>query len=418
MNILMMTNTFTPFLGGVARSVSAFTRELRRMGHDVVVVAPEFENAPPLEEGVIRVPAIQHFNGSDFSVSLPIPGYLSTHLEKFKPDIVHSHHPHLLGSTAMRIASWFECPLVFTYHTMYEDYLHYVPAHARQLRGFVMSLVKGYCNLCDHVIAPSQSIAEMVRLRGVKTPVTVVPTGVYTRQFERGDGAGFRQSHGIPAGALVIGYVGRLAPEKNLAFLAEVARSVAVGPHRGHFLVVGSGPSAAKMWEIFRAWDLGDHLHLIGPLEGRELANAYHAMDVFAFASHTETQGMVLTEAMAAGRPVVAVDAPGVREVVRERENGRLLPSDNVPAFVGALQEMAETPLPQRLAYERAARATAAEFAMETSARKLAEVYEALLNRETSGWKDDSVWGRAKEEIRAEWELMKNVAEAAAIALK
>jgi glycosyltransferase involved in cell wall biosynthesis len=418
MNILMMTNTYTPFLGGVSRSVTAFTHELREMGHEVIVVAPEFEDAPREEEGTIRVPALQHFNGSDFSVSLPIPGYLSSHLEKFKPNIVHSHHPHLLGSTALRIASWFECPLVFTHHTMYEDYLHYVPAHARQLRRFVINLVRGYCNLCDHVIAPSESVAEMIRQRGVTTSIDVVPTGVYTRQFERGDGAGFRRLHGISDGAFVVGYVGRLAPEKNLSFLAEAVRSIAGESKRTHFVVVGSGPSAAEIWEVFREWDLGDRLHLVGSLEGRHLVNAYHAMDVFAFASHTETQGMVLTEALAAGRPVVAVDASGVREVVQDRVNGRLLAVDDTHEFAAALAEIeAASPL-QRRAYEQAARATAADFSMEISARKLAGVYEALLERTPSGWKDDSVWGRAREEIKAEWELMKNVAEAATLALK
>ena len=418
MNILMMTNTFTPFLGGVPRSVAAFTRELRKIGHEVVVMAPEFRNAPHAEEGVIRVPALQHFNGSDFSVSLPIPGYLSSQLEKFRPDLVHSHHPHLLGSTALRIASWFECPLVFTHHTMYEDYLHYVPAHARELRGFVINLVKGYCNLCDHVIAPSKSVAALIRRRGVTTPIDVVPTGVYTRQFERGDGAGFRRAHGISEGAFVVGYVGRLAPEKNLSFLAEAVRSVAAGSQRGHFVVVGSGPSAAEIWEIFREWDLGDHLHLAGSLEGQELVDAYRAMDVFAFASHTETQGMVLTEALAAGRPVVAVDAPGVREVVQDRVNGRLLDADDTQEFASALMEVAMASPVQTEAYEKAARATAAEFSMDMSVHKLVDVYETLLRRNTGGWKDDSVWGRAKEEIKAEWELMKNVAEAATLALK
>ncbi len=418
MNVLMMTNTFTPFLGGVSRSVTAFTHDLRKMGHSVVVVAPEFENAPPVEEGVVRVPAIQHFNGGDFSVSLPIPGYLSARLEKFKPDIVHSHHPHLLGSTALRVASWFECPLVFTYHTMYEDYLHYVPAHAKQMRTFVINLVKGYCNLCDHVIAPSRSVAELIRERGVTTPVDVVPTGVYTHKFEQGDGAGFRRAHGIPVNDFVVGTVGRLAPEKNLRFLAKAVRCVAAGPGRAHFLVVGSGPSAAEIREIFRARDLGDRLHLVGSLEGRELTDAYHAMDVFAFASHTETQGMVLTEAMAAGKPVVAVDAPGVREVVHDQVNGRLLPTEDHQPFATALREMAIAARPRIQAYERAARATATEFSMDESARKLAAVYDEVLQRDTVEWKDESVWGRAKEEIKAEWEIVKNVAEAATVALK
>ena len=124
MNILMMTNTFTPHVGGVARSVEAFTAEYRRRGHRVLVVAPEFENMPEHETGVIRMPAIQHFNGSDFSVVLPTPGFLSSALEEFRPDIVHSHHPFLVGGTALRIARTHELPLVFTHHTMNEQNTH------------------------------------------------------------------------------------------------------------------------------------------------------------------------------------------------------------------------------------------------------------------------------------------------------
>lgn len=304
MNILMMTNTFTPFVGGVSRSVTAFSEELRKMGHRVVVVAPEFENMPESECDVIRIPAIQHFNGSDFALVLPIPGYLSTHLERFKPDIVHSHHPHLLGGAAVRIAGRFDCPLVFTYHTMYEHYLHYVPTEAKRLRRFVINLVTGYCDLCDHVIAPSRSVVEILRERGVETPIDVVPTGVDIERFKEGDGCAFRRSHRIPENAFVAGYVGRLAPEKNLSFLAE------------------------------------------------------------------------------------------------------------------AVREMAQAKPEQVHAYRQAARATAAEFSMETSAQKLASVYEKVLARDARDSKDESTWGGAIEAIKAEWELIKNIAEAATQTLR
>ncbi len=413
MNVLMMTNTFTPFVGGVSRSVTAFTDELRKMGHRVVVVAPEFEGAPESERDVIRIPAIQHFNGSDFSLVLPVPGYLSARLEEFKPDIVHSHHPHLLGGTAVRIASRFECPLVFTYHTMYEHYLHYVPAHAKRLHQFVINFVTGYCNLCDHVIAPSRSVADIIQARGVATPIDVVPTGVYAERFESGDGRAFRRLRGIPERAFVAGYVGRLAPEKNLSFLAEAVGRFITRAANGHFLVVGSGPSGHNVREVFNRHGNSDRLHLVGSLEGQALIDAYHAMDVFVFASHTETQGMVLTEAMAAGRPVVAIDAPGVREVVKDRENGRLLRSEDARAFAEALEGFARATRDQRHASERAAQATAAEFTMVNSVQRLVEVYEKVRAREGRESKDESAWGGAIEEIKAEWELLKNIAEAA-----
>jgi 1,2-diacylglycerol 3-alpha-glucosyltransferase len=418
MNVLMMSNTFTPFVGGVTRSVDAFATELRKMGHRVVIVAPVFDDMPTSEDDVIRIPAIQHFNGSDFAFVLPIPGFLSTKLETFRPDVVHSHHPHLLGGTALRVASRFECPLVFTYHTMYELYIHYVPSHARRLREFVINLVTGYCKLCDHIIAPSESVARIIRERGVDTPMDVIPTGVYTERFARGDGPGFRRTHGVDEDAVVAGYVGRLAPEKNLPFLARAMCRFAADSPRGHFLVVGSGPSAEAVQNEFDRHDVADRLHLVGSLEGQGLADAYHAMDVFVFASHTETQGMVLTEAMAAGRPVVAIDAPGIREVVRDGANGYLLAGEDSGTFAAAVREATELPADKAAAWGQAAHETADGFSMETSAKKLADVYKRVLARESQTERDESIWRRAAEEVKAEWHLIKNITEAATDTLK
>ncbi len=134
MNILMMTNTYLPHTGGVARSVAWFSEEYRRQGHRVLVVAPTFPHAPAEEPDVIRLPAIQNFNGSDFSVRLPAPGLLVGALDRFEPEIVHSHHPFLTGDTALRVASSRNLPLVFTHHTMYEHYTHYVPGDSPPLR--------------------------------------------------------------------------------------------------------------------------------------------------------------------------------------------------------------------------------------------------------------------------------------------
>jgi glycosyltransferase involved in cell wall biosynthesis len=418
MNIWMMTNTFTPFVGGVARSVVAFAAECRKAGHRVIIVTPVFEGMPPEEEDVIRVPALQDFNGSDFSLALPAPGLLAPRLEECRPDIVHSHHPHLLGNTAVRIACRLGRPLVFTHHTMYEHYLHYVPTGASRLREFVIALVTGYCNLCDCVIAPSQSVAVLLRQRGVGTPIEILPTGVDVRRFATGDGPAFRRAHRIPRKAFVAGYVGRLAPEKNLAFLAEAVSTCLARARCGHFLVVGSGPSAQEIREIFRRDDMRRKLHLVGPLDGQDLVNAYHAMDVFVFASRSETQGMVLTEAMAAGKPVVALDAPGVREVVTDGCNGGLLVSDRAADFAAALGAMEAASSGQRRQLEEAARKTADQFSMDRCGPALLRIYDRLVGHQPREPRDESVWHHAMEEIKAEWELLKNMAEAVGQAIK
>src|SRR6185503_9609416 len=376
MRILMLTNTFTPHVGGVARSVETLSGELRKMGHRVLVVAPEFEGRPEDEDEVVRVPAIQKFNGSDFSLRLALPGYLTDSLDEFRPEIAHSHHPFLMGDSALRIAAVRDLPLVFTHHTMYEQYTHYVPGDSPALQRFVVQLSVGYANLTNQVIAPSESVASILAGRGVETPIAVIPTGVDLARFGSGDGPGFRAGLGIPPRALVVGHVGRLAPEKNLRFLSgAVARLLAEKDH-AVFLVVGSGPSAEEIEKVFRQRGLAGRLHLAGPLEGPRLADAYHAMDVFAFASRSETQGMVLTEAMAAGVPVVALDAPGAREVVHDRVDGRLLPREDSAAFTAALRWVVSRSPEERRKLQAACRRKARSFSLEACAERVLNLYE------------------------------------------
>lgn len=274
MNIVIFTNTFTPHVGGVARSVSAFTEAYRERGHRVLIVAPEFARAPENEQGVIRIPAIQNFNASDFSVALPIPTGLNDKLEAFQPDIIHSQHPFLLGMTAVRAARYFQVPLVFTHHTLYEQYTHYVPGDSPLLRRFVIELATHYANLTDQVFAPSEGIRTLLLKRGVSKPVRVIPTGVKVEQFASGDGAAFRKANRIPDEAFVIGHLGRLAPEKNLEFLARAVASFIRSRPQTFFLVIGTGPSETKIRTAFSQAGLDDRLLIVGILQWQELADA------------------------------------------------------------------------------------------------------------------------------------------------
>lgn len=416
MNILIFTNTFTPHVGGVARSVEAFVAEYRKRGHRVLVVAPEFPDMPEHEIDVVRIPAIQNFNASDFSVVLPIHPQLSDTIDAFQPDIVHSQHPFLLGMTAVRIARRRGLPLVFTHHTLYERYTHYVPGDSTALKRFTIELATRYANLADQVFAPSESIRDLLQQRGVVTPILVVPTGVRLEHFERGDGSSFRRQTGIPEDAFVVGHLGRLAPEKNLEFLTEAVADF-VGMHAcGYFLVVGSGPSESVIREVFARAGLAERLHIAGILQQQALADALHAMDVFAFASTSETQGMVLTEAMAASLPVVALDAPGAREVVKNEHNGRLLTEPQ--AFSAALRWLAERPPAALQQMKQAAHATAKAFSMPVSADKALACFAALQpGTGAESGADMSAWEEVTTAIKTEWEILKSVAVAGDAAL-
>jgi 1,2-diacylglycerol 3-alpha-glucosyltransferase len=421
MNIVMLTNTFTPHVGGVARSVETFTNAYRRHGHRVLVVAPEFPDMPQDEADVIRIPAVQNFNGSDFSVVLPVAGLLTEALDRFRPDIVHAHHPYLLGMTGLRVARFHRLPLVFTHHTRYEEYTHYVPGDSPTLKRFVIELATRYANLCDQVFAPSESIADLLQERGVTSPIAVVPTGIEVERFGQGSGSRFRAEMGIPQDAFVVGHLGRLAPEKNLAFLAEAVIAFLQTEPRAHFLVCGKGPSEDEISTLFARAGFASRLHFAGILELPRLIDAYHAMNVFAFASRSETQGIVLAEAMAAGVPVVAMNAAGVHEVVRDGYNGRLLqddPATLLPEFVSALSWAADLPLERKHTLEQCARDTAQEFSIQRTTAKALACYDLLrMKKFVERSEADYQWERLLQLIKTEWAIVKGVTEAAGAAL-
>lgn len=418
MNIVMMTNTYTPHVGGVARSVAALTEGCRDRGHRVLVVAPVFPDMPADEPDVVRIPAIQNFNGSDFSVVLPVPGKLDEALDAFGPDIIHAHHPFLIGSTALRVAAGRGCPLVFTHHTLYEAYTHYVPGDSTALKRFVVELSTSYANSADQVFAPSESIAGLLRERGVESPLAVVPTGIDRAAFSGGDAAAGRARLGITPHDRVIGHVGRLAEEKNLDYLARAMVSAAAQDPAVVCLIVGEGPAATGIDAAFAEAGLGDRLRRPGSLALPVLADAYAAMDVFAFASHTETQGLVLAEAMTAGVPVVALDAPGAREVVNG-DNGALLAADAAyTAFAAALLDWAAPSAAGRRACEAALAATAEAYALSSCVDRAlgwyAERCAAHGDRRTAR-RDEAreTWQRSLRRVQAEWTVIRGMARAA-----
>ncbi len=421
MKICLMTNTYLPHVGGVARSVSTFAQEYLRLGHEVLVVAPNLpgRTSARAEAIVERVAAIQNFNGSDFSVRLPLAASLSSRLDDFAADIIHAHHPFLLGDTALRIATTRSVPVIFTHHTRYEDYVHYVPFASPALRRAAIQLPTEYANLCDGVIAPSASIASLIRRRGVKTPVTVVPTGIDLDAFARGNGPRFRRRFKLPARAFVVGHIGRLAPEKNLGYLAEAVASFLRRRTDAWFLVVGTGPSESSLKEVFKKHGVSDRLVLAGSQSGRNLHDAYRAMSVFAFSSQSETQGLVVAEAMAAGLPVVALRAPGVREVVRDGENGFLLPANSpAAAFARALERIRSDPrLAQRFRTE--ATRTAADFSREHCAKLALEFYEEIrrATRRERLLSRQNPWLALQERLGVEWDLLTRNARALTTAL-
>ena len=414
MKIVMFTNTFSPHVGGVANSVSGLAEGLRELGHEVLVVAPVFPGASEDEAFVIRIPALQQFGGSDFSLPIPVTRSLAKLMDDFAPEIVHSHHPFLLGGTALRVAAARDIPIIYTYHTNYELYGHYIAKNSEITKRLALSLALGYCNLCSAVIAPSQSTADFLASQNIETQTVIIPTGVDIDRIGTGEARDVRASFDIPQDAFVVGHVGRLAPEKNLGFLTDALVEFLGQNQRAHVLIAGSGPMAEPTRAAFEAANLGDRLHMAGIVVGHELAAIYAAMDVFAFSSMSETQGMVLAEAMSAGTPVVALDASGVREIVVEGENGRLLPDRTTPQeFANVLSQTSAQPKAALEDMRRNAVRTAGKFSRSSSVLKTYDLYSAVLDREPAQLEiETSAWKTAKRSLAEQWKIFGHVAHA------
>jgi len=409
MRIIMMTNTYFPIVGGLEKSVHSFAEEFKKQGHQVVIVTPAYEGAPEEEPGIIRIPAIKNVNGTMFSINYPVSELLTKMMKEFDPQIVHSHCPFFMGDFALRLSRQHVIPLVFTYHTMFEEYMNFWPVKNDGVKRFMVKLAAGYANAVDQVIVPCESVRKILFERGVKTPMEVVPTGIDIERFSHGDGHAFRERNRIPQDALILGHAGRLSPEKNLMFLTDCLIASLATDTRFRVLLVGEGESQGLVKDAFAAAGFSDRLHMTGMLHDQDLVDAYTAMDVFAFASLSETQGLVLLEAMAAGVPVVALDATGVREVVEDGKNGRLLMQMDQPSFVEALGLVLTLPSDIRSGFRAHARATAAKYPVGSDAKHMLEVYGRLLaHRSTMTHDGDSPVEDYGRRLSTEWDIYRN----------
>jgi len=409
MNILMMTNTYFPLVGGLEQSVYSFSEAFRSLGHEVLIVTPAFGGAPQEEPGVIRIPAFQKFGGTVFSVNFPISRLLKRYMKEFVPDMVHSHGPFFMGDFALRLSRQHAIPLVFTYHCMFEQYVHDWPVQNEGVKRFMVKLAAGYSNLVDQVIVPSESVQDILLKRGVKTPMEVIPTGIDAQRFSKGNRIAFREQNQIPPDALVVGHAGRLAPEKNLQFLTNCLVELLKKDPRVHALIVGLGPSEQMIKNTFEQAGLEKRLHLTGVLRYQDLVDAYFAMDVFAFASLSETQGIVLIEAMSAGVPVVALDAPGAREVVVDYHNGRLLKEMDQQSFVDALIWVLSRAPEELQAIKQVTRMIVQKYPINSAAKHMLEIYDKIRSRRSvSRGKKNSSRYLILWRMKAEWDICSN----------
>jgi 1,2-diacylglycerol 3-alpha-glucosyltransferase len=371
--IALVTNNYTPYSGGVVSSINAYAQQLIAQGNTVLIVTLDFlGNAHYDEPNVKRVASITHFVYKKNPMGIPWrpDAAVLNYLQEFKPDIVHAHHPFLLGQSALYAARALSIPLVFTYHTLYEEYSHYIPLYQPWIKVLVTQKVLQFCSLVDHIIAPGHAVRDYLVAQGIKTPVTILPSPVQPEFF-----ADFvnvaRESH-VPFRLVV---VSRLVKEKNIEMVLTVMARLAA--EKFHLTIVGYGEQEEVLRNYaYRILGLSEQsVHFVIRPSHDELIRVYHESDLFLFTSITDTQGIVLAESMASGVPVLALDGPGQRDIVRDGINGFIVHSADAMAQV--IHDISNKP--DTYVYLRqGAYKTAQSYRPELLARCLQSIYIAL----------------------------------------
>ena len=379
----MLTDVYFPRVNGVSASMRTLARELTRLGHEVTIVAPDY-GIPHRDSNagfeIIRLPArVIFFDPEDRLMSAHAVRKTVRDLAQRSWDVIHIHTPFRAHQLGVRLSRVSGCPVVESYHTFFEQYAaHYLPwLPAPLLRLGARRFSRRLCDAVDHLIVPTRQMADVLTRYGITTPASIIPTGIHMNEFRGGDGASFRRVHGIEPDQPTLVTVSRLAAEKNIGFLLDVAKHLTHEFPRLVFIVAGEGPDAVRLRARADALGLSANMRFVGNLDrSTTLLDCYRAGDAFVFASPTETQGLVLIEAMALGVPIVSTAVMGTATVLENAQSALVSPADETE-FAERVGKLLRSPELRRALSSAGPRDAQAWSAPALSAR-VVETYAAL----------------------------------------
>lgn len=381
MRVLFVSDVYFPRVNGVSTSIRTFREDLARLGVHTVLVAPQYPGQPAAAEpDVIRVPGAA------------VPGDPEDRRMRWQPlqrtlqrlpvdefDLVHIHTPFVAHYAGVRLARRRGVPCIATYHTFFEEYLHhYVPALPRRIgRGLARTFTRSQCAHVRALVAPSEPLRQVLHDYGVDTPVHVIPTGLPADRFRPGDGARFRALAGLPPARPLVTYVGRVAHEKNIEFLVRSFVRVRKAVPAAVLVIAGEGPARESLRRLVADLGLAPDVHFAGYLDrDTTLLDCYAAATVFAFASRTETQGLVLLEAMAQGTPVVSTAELGTRSILAPACGAIIAEESEEPFAASVVRVLSDEGL--RLTLSEQGRTYARGWSSAAMAGRLGELYRSI----------------------------------------
>jgi len=392
LRIAIFSDSYTPIVNGVSVSIDALVDELRSRKHSVHIFTAGFRGHKDTDPNIYRFPAIRLPFVQGYSFAVP-PFYPTLrHFRKHRFDVIHTHTPYTVGFVGMRWAESHDIPVVSTYHTLYERYAHYIPYFPKAyVRYKTAKHMNYYYNRMQQVITPSEAALNSLRRQSVKTDITVIPTGnPPPRKMSRDEA---RNRIGAREKERLLLYVGRIAREKNIGTLLEAMQLVMSENDEARLWVVGDGPYRKEAQKLARDLGIGDRVKFVGAIPRSEVDAYYLAADLFTFASITETQGLVIGEAMAHGVPAVAVRGGGATDSLRDDENGYVVGNSPSQLSEAVLRVLGNPALLGRLAEN--ARRSVKLWTHADMADKVLSVYEAAIGLSSKQTAEQHEYSRA-----------------------
>lgn len=386
MNIGLFTETYYPEINGVANSVYMLKNELEQLGHTVYVFTTTTPGAPEHEHNVFRVPSIPFALITERRVGLFYQPKLASLIKKLNLDLIHTHTEFSLGIFGRIMARELKLPMVHTYHTIYEDYTHYL-THFKSLdnraKAFARVFSKVCCNTVEQVIVPTEKVKELLLQYSVHKEISVVPTGVDLRKFNpdlysKEDVVNVKRQYSIKEEDKVLLYLGRVSREKNIAEIIDVIPEYTSTRANVKFVIIGSGPEMDVLKQMVEKYKIQEKVIFTGPKPWDNIGLYYQIGDVFVSASQSETQGLTYIEAMAAGLPVVAKKDKCLEDILIQEWNGFAFTNRNelIEALDAVLYGEHKVSLGDN------ARMKVAEYSTEVFALNVLQVYEAVMKRD------------------------------------
>lgn len=381
MRIGMFSESFHPVQNGVTTSLLTLTHGLRERKNHVFVFAPAHDQQPSSESNVLRFPSFVTLFNRDYPLAYPfLPRLkLASHFDSLRLDIVHTHTPFVLGLTGARMAIQRSVPLVSTFHTLYTRYSHYMPFLPESVTQMLIErYLPWYYNRCVEIICPSVVAENELRSLGVTQPIVVIPSGIPRPPAEAISceaRMAAREHFHLPSTAPLLLYAGRVAKEKRIDWLLEAFALVTAQSPNAHLAIAGTGPSVEELKNHAETLKISARVHFLGPQPRLLMDSLYAAADIFCFTSPTETQGLVIGEARAAGLPCVVMDSGGAPETVCHGVDGFRVPCGDTEAFCQAILSILNNPS-QSVSMRDAARVNSLHFTPDAMVSRVLEVYQ------------------------------------------